>query len=77
MFPAGAANRTNFNNYANGTLFNRIEMLTGYTLAGNRITLGNGLLAFSLTNLTLGSNPTLIHEPFTSTNRLYRGGWVP
>lgn len=66
IFPSGAANRTNFNNYANGTAFNHIEMATVYTLSGNRILLANGLSALSLVsptmtvnnNLTLSANQT-------------------
>jgi len=30
-----------------------------------------------LTNITLGSSPTVIQQPLTSTNRFYRGAWVP
>jgi hypothetical protein len=28
-------------------------------------------------NITLGASPTVIQQPLTSTNRFYRGAWVP
>jgi hypothetical protein len=30
-----------------------------------------------LTNITLGSGPTVIQQPFDSTNRFYRAVWLP
>lgn len=30
-----------------------------------------------LTNITLGPSPTVMQQPLTSTNRFYRGAWVP
>ena len=30
-----------------------------------------------LTNITLGPSPTVIEQPLNSTNRFYRGTWLP
>jgi hypothetical protein len=29
------------------------------------------------TNITLGPNPLTVQRPFDTTNRFYRGAWVP
>jgi len=48
IFPGGAANLSNTNNVAAGTTFNSITLKgSGYTLAGNQVTLGAGNLADS------------------------------
>lgn len=42
VFPASASDKTADNTYVNGTLFNSITMGGGYTLRGNRVSLGAG-----------------------------------
>ncbi len=49
MFPAGAANTTNTNDFAPGTLFRSITFNAPYTVSGNAITLGDGGLQYNST----------------------------
>jgi autotransporter-associated beta strand protein len=65
VFPTGAANQTNSNDFAAGTSFNSIAITGGtYTLNGNAITLGAGGLSLSTSGSTinlpisLGGNQT-------------------
>jgi hypothetical protein len=71
VFPNGAANRTNHNNFASLAV-NRIEISDSYTFSGNRITLTNGILVNSAISgvrratfgnpMTLGADQTFTTE---------------
>jgi hypothetical protein len=51
--------------------------LTSDCTTGYRCPTATGTNAWQpLTNITLGSSPTVIQQPLDSTNRFYRGAWV-
>ncbi len=60
VFPNGAANLTNANDFAANTPFNSITVGTGYTLNGNAINLGAG-------GLTVSSGGPTVNIAFTLT----------
>jgi autotransporter-associated beta strand protein len=65
IFPGGAANLSNTNGYAAATTFNSITLTgSGYTLAGNQITLGAGNLADSS---VAGANTISLAMVFAAT----------
>lgn len=65
VFPGGAANVSNTNNIAAGTGFNSITLTgSGYTLAGNQVTLGAGNLADSS---VAGTNTISLPLAFAAT----------
>jgi uncharacterized repeat protein (TIGR01451 family) len=65
IFPGGAANLSNTNGYAAATTFNSIKLTgSGYTLAGNQITLGAGNLADSS---VAGANTISLAMAFAAT----------
>src|SRR6266478_4265306 len=81
LFPAGAAQLSNSNNFAAATLFNSITLSgPNYTLDGNRISLNAGLtnsnpslgVSFFACPLTLASNQTF-SSSFDSGNLLITG----
>ncbi len=58
VFPAGALNTTNTNDFADGTAFNSIQFNASYTVSGNRIVLGvGGLQLVSATPATVTFGP--------------------
>jgi autotransporter-associated beta strand protein len=60
VFPTGAANQTNSNDFAAGTSFNSIAITGGtYTLNGNAITLGAGGLSVATSGNTINLPITL------------------
>jgi len=68
IFPGGAANLSNTNNIAAGTGFNSITLTgSGYTLAGNQVTLGAGNLADSS---VAGTNTISLALAFAATRTL-------
>jgi fibronectin-binding autotransporter adhesin len=80
FFPAGAARTSNFCNYATGTPFTSIHFGgSGYHLAGNAITLEQGISAATNTDLNRISIPLALtaNQTFTaSNNALLRLGSV-
>jgi uncharacterized repeat protein (TIGR01451 family) len=65
IFPGGAANLSNTNGFAAATTFNSITLTgSGYTLAGNAITLGAGNLADSS---VAGTNTISLAMAFAAT----------
>jgi autotransporter-associated beta strand protein len=61
VFPAGAANTTNSNNFVTGTLFHSITFEAAYSVLGNPITLGDGGLTLSPGST---NNVTVLFAPF-------------
>ncbi len=62
VFPAGALNTTNTNDFADGTAFNTIQFNASYTVSGNRVVLGVGglqLVSAAPATVTFGPPVTL------------------
>ncbi len=71
VFPAGAARKNNTNDYPAGTSFERVRLTgAGYTLGGNRVNLGEGLLndaagGTNTINLVLGGAGGIMNDAGT------------
>ena len=60
VFPGSASNKSTYNDFGSGTLFNSITFTgSGYTLSGNSITLGSGGITGSFSLNTINLNMTL------------------